>query len=263
MGESMAAFDPVLQAQYDNPAMVPEHPQIIAGWARDAAVYRAAAGGRLDVPYGANARERYDWFGPMGDASDAPVAVFIHGGYWQKLDRSFFSHCAAGLNAHGVAVAVLGYDLCPAVTLRLIVDQLRSACAALPRRPALAFGHSAGGHLSAMLLASGHVDAAMPISGVFDVTPLRHTRIGDALALDDAEARALSPMFMPPPRGRLHALVGGAESAAFRSQTRQMAQNWGGVAEEVPGANHFTVVAPLSDPSSGMVRQALALLHTA
>ena len=251
----MAAFDPVLQAQYDNPALVPEHPQIIAGWARDAAAYRAVAEGRLDVPYGASARERYDLFGPAG----APLAVFIHGGYWQKLDKSFFSHCAAGLNAHGVAVAVLGYDLCPQVTLRRIVEQMRAACAVL--RPALAFGHSAGGHLSAMLLAAGEVPAALPISGVFDVAPLRHTRIGDALALEEDEARALSPMFMARPAGRLHAVVGGAESEAFRGQTRQMAARWGGMAEEVAGANHFTVLAGLSDPADDMVRRALALLR--
>lgn len=258
MSGSMAAFDPALQAQYDNPALVPEHPAIIAGWARDAAAYRATAGGRLDVPYGPSARQRYDWFGPKGGRLDGPVAVFIHGGYWQKLDKSFFSHCAAGLNAHGVAVAVLGYDLCPQVTLRRIVEQIRAACAQL--KPALAFGHSAGGHLSAMLLAAGDVPAAMPISGVFDVTPLRHTRIGDALALDEAEARALSPMFMPPSAGRMHAVVGSAESEAFRAQTREMAARWGGGSEELPEANHFTVLAGLSDPAGGLVRSALALI---
>lgn len=254
MTASGVAFNPALQAQYDNPAMVPEHPALIAGWARDAAAYRARGGG-LDVPYGASPRERYDRFGP----DDAPLAVFIHGGYWQKLDKSFFSHCAAGLNAHGVAVAVLGYDLCPAVTLRQIVRQASAACAQL--RPALAFGHSAGGHLSAMLLAAGLVPAALPISGVFDVMPLRHTRIGDALALDEAQARALSPMFMPAPAGRLHAVVGGAESDAFREQTREMAARWGGACEEIPGANHFTVLAGLSDPAGGLVRSALALLR--
>ena len=256
MTASGVAFNPTLQAQYDNPALVPDHPQIIAGWARDAAAYRVAAGARLDVPYGASPRDRYDWFG----ADDAPIAVFIHGGYWQKLDKSFFSHCAAGLNAHGVAVAILGYDLCPHVTLRQIVLQMRAACAALPRRPALAFGHSAGGHLSAMLLASGDVDAAMPISGVFDVTPLRRTRMGDALALQEDEARALSPMFLPRPKGRMHAVVGGAESDAFRAQTREMAARWGATSGAVPGANHFTVLAPLSDPVSSLVRQGLALL---
>ena len=94
--------DPAQQRQYDNPALVPEHPAIIAGWAEASAAYRRQ-GGQLDIAYGPSPRERYDLFGPQ----EAPIAVFIHGGYWQKLDKSVFSHCAAGLNAHGVAVAVL------------------------------------------------------------------------------------------------------------------------------------------------------------
>ncbi len=233
---------------------MPEHPAIIAGWARDAAAFREVVPPRVQ-PYGSSPRQAMDIFG----LADAPVALFIHGGYWQKLDRSFFSHMARGLLAHGVAVAVLGYDLCPQVTLREIVAQCRAACAALPG-PALAFGHSAGGHLSAMLLAGGDVPAALPVSGVFDVTPLRHTTIGDALRLDAEEAHALSPLFMPAPAGRMHAVVGGAESGAFRGQTQAMAQAWGASAEELPGENHFTVIASLAEPDGALTRAALRLL---
>ncbi|MCX7374313.1 MAG: alpha/beta hydrolase [Alphaproteobacteria bacterium] len=231
-----------------------EHPAIIAGWAADAAAFRAAHPPRL-LAYGPSPRQAMDIFGPV----DAPVALFIHGGYWQKLDRSFFSHMARGLLAHGVAVAVLGYDMCPQVTLREIVAQCRAACAALAQ-PALAFGHSAGGHLSAMLLAGGIVPAALPVSGVFDVTPLRHTTIGDALRLDADEAHALSPLFMPAPSGRMNAVVGGAESRAFRGQTRAMAQAWGASAEELPGENHFTVIESLAEAEGVLTRAALRLL---
>jgi arylformamidase len=247
--------DPALQRQYDNPARVPEHPAIIAGWAADAAAYRRR-GGQLDIPYGPSPRQRYDLFGPQ----EAPIAVFIHGGYWQKLDKSSFSHCAAGLNAHGVAVAVLGFDLCPDVSIRDILRQVQAACAALPRRPALAFGHSAGGHLAAMLLASGHVPAALPVSGVFELAPLRHTTIGAALQLTAAEARALSPRFLPPPPppgGWLHAVVGSAESTEFRRQTHDFAAAWGGTAEELPGLDHFTVLAPFSDPKNPLIARML------
>jgi len=233
---------------------VPEHPSIIAGWAADAAGFRAAQPPHA-LRYGDSPRQVIDLFGPP----HAPVVLFIHGGYWQKLDRGFFSHMAAGLVAHGLAVGVLGYDLCPDVTLRQIVAQCRAACAALPRPPVLACGHSAGGHLSAMLLAAGDVPAALPISGVFDVTPLRHTRIGDALRLDAAEARALSPMFMPRPAGRMHAVVGAAESDAFRQQNRDMALAWGATAEELPGANHFTVIASLASAQGALTQAALRL----
>ncbi|MCS6890834.1 MAG: alpha/beta hydrolase, partial [Rhodovarius sp.] len=181
--------DPALQAQYDNMARVPEAAEIIAGWARDAAAFRAAHPPRR-IAYGPGAREGIDLFGP----ATGPVALFLHGGYWQRLDPSFFSHLAAGLVAHGVAVAVAGYDLCPHVTLRHIVAQAEAACRALPRPPVLAIGHSAGGHLAAMLLARGLVPAALPISGLFDLSPLRRTSIGDALRLSEEEARALSPL---------------------------------------------------------------------
>lgn len=207
------------------------------------------------MAYGDSPRQAIDLFGP----EDAPIALFIHGGYWQKLDRGYFSHMAAGLMACGLAVGVLGYDLCPQVTLRQIVAQCRTACAALPRAPVLACGHSAGGHLSAMLLAAGDVPAALPISGVFDVTPLRHTRIGDALRLDAAEAQAMSPMFMPRPAGRMHAVVGSAESAAFRRQNREMAAAWGATAEELSGENHFTVIASLAEPDGLLTQAALRL----
>jgi arylformamidase len=248
--------DPTLQAEYDNPARVPEFPAIVAGWAADAAAWRGACPPQL-LAYGSSARQYLHLFAP--DA-DAPIVVFLHGGYWQKLDPTFFSHMARGLFAHGAATAIVGYDLCPAVTVREIIAQARAACAALPRPPALATGHSAGGHLAAWLLAHGDVPAAMPISGVFDLAPLRHTTIGDALALTEAEARTVSPLFAPRPPGRCHAVVGGAESDAFRAQTRDFATAWHATAEELPGENHFTVIASLAEPAGLLTRRALALL---
>jgi arylformamidase len=146
-------------------------------------------------------------------------------------------------------------------SIRDILRQVQAACTALPRRPALAFGHSAGGHLAAMLLASGHVPAALPVSGVFELAPLRHTTIGTALQLSVAEAQALSPRFLPPPaRGWLHAVVGSAESTEFRRQTRDFAAAWGGTAEELPGLNHFTVLAPFSDPDSPLITRMLGAI---
>ncbi|MFC7689242.1 alpha/beta hydrolase [Paeniroseomonas aquatica] len=99
------------EAEYNNRALVPEHPGIIAGWVRDAAAFRAGwAEAALDLPYGPGERERLDLFRP-GPGENWPVALFVHGGYWQSLDRRVFSHCARGLLAHGVAVAVPSYDL--------------------------------------------------------------------------------------------------------------------------------------------------------
>ncbi|MDB5375551.1 MAG: Arylformamidase [Belnapia sp.] len=266
-----APFDPPLdlQAQYDNRAMVPEHPAIIEGWARDAAAFRAGwAEATLDLAYGPGERERLDLFRP-GPGEDWPTALLIHGGYWRALDRRFLSHGARGLLAHGIAVAVPSYDLCPAVPLARITDQLRAAAGFLHRRCGrrlLAMGHSAGGHAAAMLMATdwpalglpaGLVPAGLPISGVFELWPLLGTTIADGLGLDAASARAQSPALLPAPAGGLlHAVVGGAESGEFIRQTRDFAAHWGGSWESLPGANHFTVLAPLSDPASPLVARA-------
>jgi arylformamidase len=261
-----------MQAEYDNPAKVPEHPGIIAGWQRDAAAFRAShQHAELDIADGPSPRQAMDIFWPT-PGRDAPLAIYIHGGYWQKLDKSFGSHLAAGLLAHGVAVAMPSYDLCPQVTVATIVDQVRAAAAFLARRHGrslLALGHSAGGHLTAMLmetdwpalgLPAGTVAAGLPISGLFDLPPLVGTTINAPLGLDEAEARRLSPLFHPTPGGRLHAVVGGEEGHEYTRQSRSIAQAWGGTWESLPGLNHFTILAQLTDPSSPMVRRALDLL---
>ncbi|WP_137176390.1 alpha/beta hydrolase [Roseomonas sp. AR75] len=262
-----------LEAEYNNRARVPGHPAHIAAWQRDAAAWRQACPhAELDLAYGRGLRERLDLFHPA-PSGEAPLALFIHGGYWQALDRSFASHCARGLNGQGIAVAVPSYDLCPSVPLEAIVAQMRAACRLLWHRTGhriLAAGHSAGGHLAAMLLATdwpafdpalpeGLVHAALPISGVFELEPLLRTSVGPALQLTPAEAHALSPRWMPSPERPLHCVVGGAESAEFLRQSRDMAAAWGGSFEALPAADHFTVVAPLADPSSGLVARAKLL----
>ena len=266
-----------LQAEYDNRARVPEHPAIIAGWARDAAAFRATwPHVALDIPYGAGERERLDLFLP-GPGRAWPAALFLHGGYWQALDRAFFSHLARGLLAHGVAVAIPSYDLCPAVTLARILDQARMAAIEAHRRldaraPMLATGHSAGGQLAALLMATdwpaldpalpaGLVDAALPISGVFELEPLLPTTIGAGLRLTLAEARRLSPRFLPRPATEraLHVVVGGAESDEFLRQGRDFAAAWRGSFAALPGLNHFTVLDPLADPGSALVARAAGM----
>jgi len=249
---------PDLEAEYNNRARVQEHPALIAGWAGDAAAYRAQKPPRV-VAYGAGARESMDVF----DAGCGGVVMFIHGGYWQALDKSYFSHMARGLNAHGISVAAPSYDLCPHVRIGDIVEQMRTACAALHAErgaPVIVAGHSAGGHLAACLLATEtHAPAAFAISGLFELAPLIPTSINAALGLNEAEAKALSPLHWPAPGGKtLDAIVGGEESGEYLRQSRAIAEAWGaeGVEtryEAMPGANHFTVIAPLADPASPMV----------
>ena len=255
------------EVEYNNRARVPENPAIIAGWARDAAAYRERHAPRA-IPYGPGARNTIDFF---SGGHQGPVVVFIHGGYWQALDGSFFSHLAGGLNAHGVSVAIPSYDLCPAVTVDQIIQQMRMVTRELARlgRSLVISGHSAGGHLAACMLATDWpaYDASLPrdlllaayaISGLFDLGPLVGTSINKALQLDELTARAVSPLFWKaPPRGSLDAVVGANESAEYFRQSKTIVEHWGaaGIATRfgvVPGANHFTAIAPLADPGSSM-----------
>jgi arylformamidase len=262
------------EVEYNNRARVPEHPALIAGWARDAEAWRESQGFQ-PISYGPGARHTIDVF-PSHGVGD--LVVFIHGGYWQALDGSFFSHLAAGLNAHGVSVAIPSYDLCPQVSIEDIIAEMRMAVRALAphSRRLVVSGHSAGGHLAACLMATDwrSLDPALPkdlvkaaytISGLFDLGPLVKTSVNDALGLDEATARRASPLFWPPPsHGNLDAVVGGDESAEYHRQSRMIVGAWGQAGietsfAEVPGANHFTAIAPLADPASPMTRRLLEL----
>ncbi|MBV9954371.1 MAG: alpha/beta hydrolase [Pseudolabrys sp.] len=269
----MAVID--YEKEYDNRGRVKEHPEIFARWASDSKAFRESAkGAALNVAYGSSSRQIYDYF-PAVRPNNGPLVLFIHGGYWRSLEPAMFSHCARGLNEHGFDVALPGYDLYPHVSVTTIIAQMRNATLALWRqykRPIMLTGHSAGGHLAACLLATDwqKIDkdapedltrAAYAISGVFDLTPLLNVSQNADLRLTPDEARKVSPFYWQAPRGKaLDAVVGAQESSEFLRQSRIIAEGWrarGAVTryEEIAGANHFSVVDPLSDPDSAMVKR--------
>src|SRR5206468_5371088 len=192
------------EAEYNNRARVPEHPEIFAHWAREAEDYRAETmkerRAELGLSSGSSLRQFIDLFSPRRGVT-APLALFIHGGYWRSLDPSLFSHMARGLNAQGVAVGVVGYDLCPEVSIAEIIEQIRHACLFLWLRTGermLIYGHSAGGHLAAAMVATDWqspypkapadlVPAAYSISGLFDLAPLVGIPIAQELRLAESE----------------------------------------------------------------------------
>jgi arylformamidase len=268
-GRQVVTADIDYETEYNNRARVPEHPSLIAGWARDAQAWRESGQNLFHaISYGPGARNTIDVF-PSRNQDD--MVMFIHGGYWQALDGSFFSHLARGLNEHGISLAIPSYDLCPRVSIEDIIQQMRMAARALAplSRRLVISGHSAGGHLAACLMATDwrSIDAALPkdlvkaaytISGLFDLGPLVETSINNALGLDEAAVRRASPLFWPPPsHGTIDAVVGGAESAEYFRQSRMIVDAWARAGietsfAEVPGANHFTAIAPLADPASPM-----------
>jgi arylformamidase len=276
----MAQID--YEQEYNNRGRVKEHPEIFARWERDAAAYRdemKSKGAQLGVSYGSSPRQYYDYFPGNDSHAGAPLAVFIHGGYWRSLSPEMHSWAARGMNAHGISVAVPGYDLCPNCTIADIITQTRNALLALWRKHKkrmLVTGHSAGGHLAACMAATEWhsvskepptdlVPFAYSISGVFDFTPLLQVSQNADLKLDAQSAKAVSPLTWPLPQQRsLDAVVGGDESNEFIRQSKIIADDWakkGAVTryEEVQGANHFTVVDGLSDPDSAMTARVVTL----
>ena len=192
--------------------------------------------------YGSSLRQFIDLFSPQPDVT-APLALFIHGGYWRSLDPSMFSHMARGINAHGVAVGVVGYDLCPEVTVAEIIDQIRHACLFLwlrTGRRMMVYGHSAGGHLAGAMVATDWqalypkapadlVPAAYSISGVFDLAPARRTSPWRRICASTRPRRAGSRRCPGrSPEGRsFDAVVGGLESSEFLRQSRSVADDLG------------------------------------
>ncbi len=280
----MALFDPVwLTAQYDNRARIPRASADLraleAGLGAGAGELVAA----LDLPYGSDAGSTLDVF-PAREPG-APVLVFIHGGYWRALDKADFSFVAPAFNAAGAMVVVPNYALCPAVSIEDITWQMLRAVewtwrhaashGGDPRRIAVV-GHSAGGHLAAMMLSARWkqvaddlpattVGGALSISGLFDLEPLRHTPFLQAdLQLTPASVRRLSPAFFPRPKGRLYATVGALESDEFLRQNQLIRDVWGPTAvpvcETLPGRHHLDVLDGLVDPEGRLHDLALRLL---
>jgi arylformamidase len=255
---------PALAAQYSPRGQVPDMQAAFRQWSADGARFRSAHGG-LDIAYGNSAYESLDYYRPPGAQrpqgdSRPPLWVFIHGGYWQAADKDQHAQFTAGMLQSGYAVANLNYGLCPDVTLEQITGQIRNALAFLvreangfgfdPGRIHLA-GHSAGGHLAAMMAAeeaAPQVRSALLLSGLFDLTPLSFLPMSRLLGLGHAGAvERLSPIFRRPRRSaRVGVAVGELESDEFKWQSAEIAGAWQADGHEViAGKNHFTLLDDL------------------
>ena len=273
-----------LDAQYNNRQRVPEHAQIIERWQKASAWAREQSSCRIDVAYGESTAERLDVF--PSPNSNAPVLVFIHGGWWRSLDKRDHSFVAPAFNQAGAMVVLPNYALWPAVSIDEIALQMVRALAWTFRHAAIyggdpkrivVAGHSAGGHLAAMLLncdwpsvgrdlPASLVSAALSVSGLFDLEPLRHTpHLQADLRLTPDAVERLSPARFKRPNGVLNAVVGGLESEEFLRQTQLIQSAWGRgvvpVCEAIEGCNHFDILQDLADPNTHLHRLARDLLH--
>lgn len=284
----MTRPDPAwLDRMYNNRALVPEHAAHFSRWAQSSAQARSSQPCTLDLAYGTSPGEKLDVF-PAARATPggAPVVVFVHGGYWRSLDKSEHSFVAPAFTAAGACVVIPNYDLCPAVTIPDITLQMVRALAWTYRNFAgfggnperiTVIGHSAGGHLAAMLLAclwpvhapdlpADLVKNALSISGLYELDSVMHTPfLKDALQLTPAQVAQASPAWLPPPKqGVLYTVAGADESEEFLRHNALIEKAWGPrvvpVREALLGLNHFSIVEALVQPGHRLHQLALQLL---
>jgi len=263
-----------LDKQYNARNAVPGCEEIFEGWRVHSADYRQRSACELDVPYGSSESERLDLFLPV--LPNAPVHIFIHGGYWRLMDKSDFSYLAEALVNGGALVAVVNYGLCPAVTIDEIARQMRTACKWLWENCSKyggnpgsihVSGHSAGGQQTAMLMATDWpsvapglpldlIKSGVPVSGLFELEPMLYLSLNEDLKLNEESAHRNSPIFLNPGTDApLSIVVGGEESDEFHRQSSNFAEKWREREAkteylELPGLNHFTVVDQMKDPDN-------------
>jgi arylformamidase len=263
---------------YANGPNIPGGERWPVAWVQPAQTYRDELGGSgrvtLDIDYGERPRNRFDLFRPEGQPKG--LVVFVHGGFWRALDKSFWSHLARGSVESGYAVAMPSYTLCPAARVADITLEIAAAivqAASMVEGPLLLTGHSAGGHLvTRMISATSPLPKAarvrirntVSISGVHDLRPMLKTAMNADLRIDDAEAQSESPALLQPlPGARVTCWVGSAERPEFVRQNALLANIWTGLGAqtctvEEPGRHHFNVIDGLADRNHPMVQTLLA-----
>ena len=274
-----------LEHQYDARATVPDIAAELKAY-RDAStpMYELTPSWR-DVAYGSGPDETLDLF-PVAGQPDAPLLVFIHGGYWRALHSQDSVFMAQQFTAHGVAVAAINYTLAPAATLAHIVRQCQCAVTWLlndatqygiaPQRTVLA-GSSAGAHLAAMLLAPAwqaeygllpsSLQGGVLLSGLYDLEPVQRCLPNTWLNMSEPEAKALSPMrHLPDPRLPLYVAVAERDTGEFKRQSSDYADACSAqgnhvIWHEAPQRNHFNIVLDWMDPQSHLFQTTMALMR--
>jgi arylformamidase len=276
-----------LDLQFNPRLQVPAYAAHFTLWRDGGRAARESLRGQLDLSYGATKLEALDFFPAPG--VDRPLLIFLHGGYWRALDKSDFSWVALPYVAQGISVAIVNYGLLPSVPLSDIVAQVRRACLLLhqhapnlklDRRRFVCSGHSAGGHLTAMMLATDWASlcprlpptlfvGAILISALTDLSPLIEAPfLCRDLGLDAAQARALSPAYLS-----LHSdvplirAVGALESHEFHVQSELLARQWPASCQvpliDVPETNHLSVCDTLGQSDSALYRAVQGLIANA
>ena len=248
---------------YANAAYIPGSEAYPGAWTQSAAVFREENRCEIDVAYGETARQKVDFFYPSQPAKG--LVVFVHGGYWLRFDKSFWSHLAAGPLSQGWAVAMPSYALCPDVSITEIGLQIAEAIAFAAARvdgPIRLVGHSAGGHLVTRVMAlpdaadwQKRVQKIVAISPVADLVPLMQTAMNGDLKLTQTEALRESPVRQPAPDVPVTVWVGADERPVFIAQAHGLAQAWDCKIVVENNRHHFDVIEGMADQGSDLLSE--------
>ena len=236
----------------------------------------------LNVPYGSSERQKMNIFYADGHdvnpSLDIPVLLFIHGGYWQikEITRATYNYVAAMFANFGVTCVSASYDTCPDVTLSEIVEQIENVVehvrSRFPNSNLFVSGHSAGGHLTAMMVNEGRnvtnrISGIIPLSGVFDLTPLLSTPENEALKLTNQTVTKVSPLYLEAVTvGKVLVVVGDAESPEFIKQSEAYHQyvTSQGINSRLlilPGdEDHFSLMESLAIRDSQLLKEMLSFI---
>jgi arylformamidase len=258
------------ERQYMPSLTVANAAEIFPSWQKRAAATREALPFIADISYGPHPREVIDLFRV---ANAKATVIYIHGGYWRMLSKVETSFVADGFVGQGISVALINYPLCPEVTIADIRSSIQNAFVHLyknvltedERKNIIVTGHSAGGHLAALHLATDWTAYGLPqnpvagvisLSGVFDVAPLMHTEMNAILKITEESATAINLISAPiKSKAQLVLAVGGDEPEEFHRQSADLAKAWAVLNPEIitlPGINHYTIVDCLADPQQMM-----------
>ncbi len=270
-----------LDDQYNNRAKVPDFDAVVRNWAERSAAFRGRTQAMLDLAYGGAERETLDLF--PAPSHGAPLHVFFHGGYWQTMDKALFHFVGETSQALGAHVAFVNYPLAPKASLDAVVSACRRSVAWLWAKGreivgdipgVFVSGHSAGGHLVSMLMATDWSAfgpaTAQPVllggcslSGLFDLEPIRLSYLNAVLGLDRDAALRNSPLHLDPfCRGPLILVTGALESDEYQRQSQSLRDRWRALGVDVsqyvvPGSDHFSILESLVDPTSPVARTVL------